>query len=570
MGNQQSRHFGGWCPHRESEQEKADKAIAKYIEQQKKAVAEEAAKAARKRIQDELDKKKRLDDEEREQANRAAVEQEQKKLVEEVCTAVYGELQKPLVEMFKQQLSYEVMQLTLNQSTLRKEYRDFQEEAVKTGDGMAKETEGLRSSVRHLTQNLERMEEKLMELEVEQDEICSECGPEEKPQKGPKARTYNIGTPEKKNPHDSEPEFEEEVDSNLSQRDRDIIAGTLIPRMKTAERIDMIEWSKLNLIKPKVAASSSNKTSYNKWDEIVIMKLGYPPRREESTWRLWKEGVWHWARELREVGASFVMLGRSLVQSAFRGYEGEHSVATSAGEARDLISVMTLLDEHFAPHTRTIQSRIESDLYKIRRLDKQSPMLFLHLLQVIFRREKEIAEGKFTRTEESKVSRALDALGLSRETTQMLRVTINQTAAGGAGGGALGGGLYITPGAPVPPRDPKNPKKGTDKTAAAPDGSGRELYVPPKNITAEEKQRQIDASNKFKLKKDPNADWCKQGDFCSKVLQSGECDKKHLSREYWRMISQFQVNHPREYAEWNKKREERKKAEEAAKKAAKK
>eukprot|EP00392_Amoebophrya_sp_AT5.2_P017662 g18061.t1 len=714
--------------------------------EEKKAVAQDAANAARKRMQEECAKKARLDAEAAAAAAEAKLLKERREFVEEICTSVFGKLQKQQLDMFST-MRGDMLHQVFMQYASQEQFSDLKTKVEDGANGLMKavreqitqgmyqieetvkeisdrvgdesellggksivatindidislrsvnhelaqttttlseriagvelhlrearsmcesvaaslavalssedetkqqkdvshqifveESEVLRTSVRLLTERLEQMEEKLVELEVEGDDICSECGPEEPQKKGP--RTFDMSTPDgssKKGGVTLEPE-EPEEDPDLSDRDRKIIAGDLIPRMKTAERIDMIEWSKLNMIKPKVRASQASKSSYNKWDEIVIMKLGYPPRRDEFTWRLWKEGVWHWARELREVGASFVMLGRNLVQGSFKGYEGEHSVATSAGEARDLVSVMTVLDEHFAPHTRTIQSRIESDLYKIRRLDKQSPMLFLHLLGVIFRREKEIAEGKFTRTEESKVNRALDALGLSRETTQMLRVTINQTVkqnkaftfanlesevdamnlqdydryrineknqcvqspaergetdvltelleaigerlaidshghhvivnsyfqstakgkravqpsggqgyltqgfldpgtadptplggtglqhVGGGGGAAGGAGVFLTPGAPA--ADPN--KKFSDKTVKAPDGSGREIYVPPKSMTAEEKQRSIDASNKFKLKKDPNADWCKRGDFCQNVLTT-------VKREYWRM-----------------------------------
>eukprot|EP00392_Amoebophrya_sp_AT5.2_P017239 g17568.t1 len=130
----------------------------------------------------------------------------------------------------------------------------------------------------------------------------------------------------------------------------------------------------------------------------------------------------------------------------------------------------------------------------------------------------------------------------------------------GAGLGA-GGGIFATGGAPA------GSYGGKDGTVV--EEGGKSFYVPPQ-LTDAEKQKRVEASNKFKLKKEPNTTWCKFGEFCNNVLTTGECNLgKHLKREYWRMISQFEKNCPAKYKAFDEKRKAAKKAKEEADKAAK-
>eukprot|EP00392_Amoebophrya_sp_AT5.2_P018618 g19195.t1 len=463
-------------------------------------------------------------------------------------------------------------------------------------------------------------------------------------------------------------------------RAEQIARGELIPRCNHEDRVDMIDWQQLKLVKPRT--SETSKTT--KWDDLYIATLTKPPLRQDFAWRTWKESIWHWAISLRLVAASFTKMGQQVIAHSFRRnattgevFEGEHSVATSAGTSRDLIEIMAALDQHFCPHTRSVQSALESDVHLIRRPDMQSPILFLHLLSIIFRREVEINGSVNVRTEKAKVDRAIKALMLQKPTEQLIRSSVaratiekpytfqtlqaevdslsitdhkrykqnqqgidvhlprerdevdfmqrlleqigerlsvdslgqhamtnsyfhqtqrqqsyrgqagtglftlgdgggppggefmplQQPLAGAIGGGggnqtlasAIGGGgqTLFTPGA----------GNATQEGRTEKDQNGKEYWVPSK-ITQEEQAKRIEASNRFKLKKEPNANWCKWGEWCGDVLTTGKCAGKHTKKEFWRMVTQFERKFPEKAKQLAKERADKKAKEAADKKTA--
>eukprot|EP00392_Amoebophrya_sp_AT5.2_P017611 g17999.t1 len=543
------------------------------------------------------------------------------------------------------------------------------------------ENKELTMMISTLADTVQKLEDRIYALEYEDDEVCSEC-------------SLQSVTPIQKK---TKPELLEPVREKPLTEDEQVLAGELIPRHNSDRRVDMINWEKLRIVQPKVPVDGK----YSKWDEIFISTLTKPPTRAQHSWRVWKESIWHWALELRKVNASFAQLGRQVIASCFpdSSFEGEHSVACSAGQSRDLVQIMSALDVHFCPHTRTVQSRLESDIHNIRRLDMQSPSLFFHLLGIVFRRETEINGGDSMRSETARVDRALKALFFPQHTEQLLRSMMSQSShehpfnfirlekevdtlaitdfrrykpdpsnvkidkyfppeqgerdvlqellehigerlsvdthghhsvtnsyyqntsrgqlrstsgtglltagnpiggggfgGAGAGNGGLSGGggqidgmIFATPGTLQPnPGGGGNPNFGgttTTTTGKIPvaqvknlilattgssdgrvekDANGKEFWIPPK-LTEEERQKRIEASNRFKLKKDPQAGWCKAGEYCRDVLTTGECKNgMHLKKEFWRMITQFERNFPEKATALKKKKADKKKAEGAA------
>eukprot|EP00392_Amoebophrya_sp_AT5.2_P017453 g17809.t1 len=287
----------------------------------------------------------------------------------------------------------------------------------------------LEEKVTKFTSEIESLENRVQQVEdsLSDDEMyCSEVEDEDDSErkKKPQGLQSVRSTPNKNNSasSSSQPQIsaaEPTADQVWLQK---VIDGELIPRREHSERIDAIDWDVLRLIPVK-----DQTEKLTKWDEVRIQSLSKPPKREENPWRLWKEAVWHWARRLSSVGASFVEMGQNLVEQSFKsGFEGESAVATGAGASRDLLQVMRALDDYFCPHTRTIQSKLESEIYTVRRLDMQSPTLFLHLFEKVFIREKEINKGVSTRSEQAKVDRALKALFLKQYTEQNLRSAISK------------------------------------------------------------------------------------------------------------------------------------------------
>eukprot|EP00392_Amoebophrya_sp_AT5.2_P018105 g18570.t1 len=537
--------------------------------------------------------------------------------------------------------------------------------------------EELRKSLNVVVSAMKELEDRMYFLENQDDEICSECSSVEPTTTTRKGKLLLSPVPE----GDAGPRSSAAGASEFSLAEQ-IAKGERIPRMKHDERIDMIDWAKLRIIEPRI--SETSKTT--KWGDLYIATLTKPPLRQDFAWRVWKESVWHWSVSLRLVGASFTKMGQQIIAQSFRRnqttgeiFEGEHSVATAAGQSRDLVEIMGALDQHFCPHTRSVQSALESEVHLIRRPDMQSPMLFLHLLGIIYRREVEINDSTNVRTEKAKVDRALKALFLQKPTEQLIRSSISratvdrpytysslqsevdslnitdfkrykpnaagadvhypkdrdevdhmqklleqigerlsvdshgqhamtnsyfhQTArsvstrggagtglwtlggGGGSSGGADndgfltptstisqqnvlalqnllgqaaanggkngGGSLLMTPGAQAAPNN--SSADGETKK----DSNGKEFWVPAK-LSQEEQAKRIEASNRFKLKKEPNANWCKFGEFCNDVLTTGKCQGKHTKKEFWRMITQFERKYPEKAKQLAKEKAEKK------------
>eukprot|EP00392_Amoebophrya_sp_AT5.2_P017465 g17822.t1 len=531
--------------------------------------------------------------------------------------------------------------------------------------------EELRKSLSSVVGAVKELEDRVYFLENQDDEICSECG----------SVDQSTSHKKKSGPHlESVPEIRSSAAAADPVRSlaEQIAKGEVIPRTKHDERIDMIDWSQLRIIEPRITETSKT----TKWGDLYIATLTKPPLRQDFAWRVWKESVWHWAVSLRLVGASFTKMGQQVIAQSFRRnpttgeiFEGEHSVATAAGQSRDLVEIMSALDMHFCPHTRTVQSALESDVHLIKRPDMQSPMLFLHLLGIIYRREVEINGSTNVRTEKAKVDRALKALYLQKPTEQLIRSSISRAtvhqpytyqmlqsevdslsitdykryqpnAAGvdvhfpkqreevdfmqklleqigerlsvdslgqhamtnsyfhqtarnisGRGGNSAGTGLFTfaggqpdqgvdTPSSTTSQQNLQSALQSFLQQAAAgsggksgislitpggtqapnnysadgetkKDSNGKEFWAPAK-LSAEEQAKRIEASNRFKLKKEPNANWCKFGEFCSDVLTTGKCQGKHTKKEFWRMITQLERNFPEKAKQLAKERADKK------------
>eukprot|EP00392_Amoebophrya_sp_AT5.2_P017686 g18093.t1 len=276
--------------------------------------------------------------------------------------------------------------------------QELQTEAEQQSRMHLDENKELRSIIQSLADTVSSLESKIegMQQELgaadEMDEIyCDSCatsdaGGAASSKKPRKNNNLDLFSPLPKGPE--------------TEHDK-IVSGKLIPRCRINERVDMVDWQKLDVVPTK-----GQQDKLTKWDEVIIRTLTSPPLRSNTPWKMWKEAVWHWARQLRLVGATFHMMGRHLVNQAFVGdrFEGEHSIA----------------------------ARIESDLYKVRRLDGQAPLLFLMLLKKVFLREEQINDGKAVRMETAKVDRALVAMMLKALTTQLIRSKISTaTSTGG-------------------------------------------------------------------------------------------------------------------------------------------
>eukprot|EP00392_Amoebophrya_sp_AT5.2_P017945 g18373.t1 len=547
---------------------------------------------------------------------------------------------------------------------------DLQSEAELQNGLYLDENKELRLIIQSLADTVSKLESKIVELEGlmaedEADEIYCDsvesddggAAPSKRSKKGA-ASTRGFGL-------DQSPEPKPALDAELQR----IAEGKMIPRMRMSERVDMIDWSKLELVPTK-----SPFEKLTKWDEVIIRTLISPPLRSSTPWKMWKEAAWHWARQLRLVGAEFHQMGRHLVNTAFAGdkFEGEHSIAVGAGAERDMIGIMQALDTHFCPHTRTVQAKIESDMYRVRRLDGQAPLLFLMLLKKVFLREQQINEGVAVRMESAKVERALVALMLKGMTTQLIRSKISTANVSGTGfdlndlerevdnlnitdfnrykvgatgqdihvktenneedvltgllevigermntdstghhavtnrhfnltqkqpvvnnvgtghgqaffglgagdssetvgtglpGGQTGlpGPLHVPAGGPAPGAAFAT---GGQRFSTNPNGetieiNGKKHYLAPKLSDAEKTQRN-EGAKKDKLKLDAEADWCPFGEFCVKILEDGRCPKKHLKKEVWKLLSQFEQKHPEKYKQMQKEREKLKKEREAA------
>eukprot|EP00392_Amoebophrya_sp_AT5.2_P017687 g18094.t1 len=539
--------------------------------------------------------------------------------------------------------------------------------------------EELRKTLNAMVSAVREMEDRIYFLENQDDDICSECGSEATAQLGGTKKKHTL-TPVKEDTaaqRDSAAEQTQPKGSSLVER---IARGEFIPRRNHDDRVDMIDWPQLKLVQPRI--SESSKTT--KWDDLFIATLTKPPLRQDFAWRTWKESIWHWAVSLRLVGASFTKMGQQIIAQSFRRnaltgeiFEGEHSVATAAGQSRDLVEIMVALDQHFCPHTRSVQSALESGAHLIRRPDGQSPMLFLHLLGIVYRREVEINGDANVRTEKAKVDRAIKALLMQKPTEQLIRSSVarapadkpytyhnltaevdslnitdhkrykqngagvdvhfpkerdeidymqklleqigerlsidslgqhamtnshfhqtarQQTFRGQHGTGLLtDGGIFLQPAPPggVPLTGPSlqqmaslanqggnisggpavltttgqgqlQNNTATSEGKTEKDAAGKEFWVPAK-LTQEEQAKRIESSNRFKLKKEPGANWCKWGEWCNDVLTTGTCKGKHTKKEFWRMITQFERNFPDKAKKLQKERAE-KKAAEAAKK----
>eukprot|EP00392_Amoebophrya_sp_AT5.2_P017786 g18198.t1 len=178
--------------------------------------------------------------------------------------------------------------------------------------------------------------------------------------------------------------------------------------------IDLIDWESLRRVQKK------NKSSLDKFDEITMRTLNDPPQRGSLEWRRWKETVYLWALALRKVRANFCKMGQMLLNKSFVGHEGEYSMAVSASTTRDLVEIMLHLDTKFSIPVRAIIEKREEIIPKIVRLDGQSPVMFLQLLNMIFIREAEIST-KGARSDHNKAMRGLSALRLEHNTEQLIK-----------------------------------------------------------------------------------------------------------------------------------------------------
>eukprot|EP00392_Amoebophrya_sp_AT5.2_P018604 g19175.t1 len=191
---------------------------------------------------------------------------------------------------------------------------------------------------------------------------------------------------------------------------------TTIPRKlgkNGVNSIDLIDWESLKTVTKK------SRGELDKFDEITMRTLNDPPQRQHLEWRRWKETVYLWALALRKVRASFTKMGQMVLSKSFAGHEGEYNMAVSASASRDLISIMHHLDTKFSIPVRTIIEKCEEIIPKIIRLDGQSPVMFLQLLNLVFIRGQDF--NKNQRSEHNKVMRGLSALRLEHNTEQLIK-----------------------------------------------------------------------------------------------------------------------------------------------------
>eukprot|EP00392_Amoebophrya_sp_AT5.2_P017700 g18107.t1 len=170
------------------------------------------------------------------------------------------------------------------------------------------------------------------------------------------------------------------------------------------DTVELIDWDKLLLVEKK------KRNRLSEIDKLTVRQLLSPPLRSKITsWKRWKELTFHWIRDLRRVRVGWTEMGAQVLSQSFTGMEGEYAVAESASTTRDIIAIMKKVDLKFATPTRGMIEKLEEWVPLITRDDGQDPLLFLHLLGMVFVGEKRIG---IPRSEHSKVSRALSALRL--------------------------------------------------------------------------------------------------------------------------------------------------------------
>eukprot|EP00392_Amoebophrya_sp_AT5.2_P018803 g19431.t1 len=201
-------------------------------------------------------------------------------------------------------------------------------------------------------------------------------------------------------------------DESVSSDDEDLHKIPRTTGNAGCNAVDVIDWEKLRGVEKK------KRSAMTKFDDVIMRTLTDPPIRNDLSWRRWKETVFLWARALRRVRASFHQMGSTLLNKSFAGHEGEYNMAIASSSDRDLVVMMKHLDLKFSIPIRSIMEKAEEIIPSIKRLDGQSPLLFLQLLHLVFLREGEIG-GQ--RGEHSKVTRALAALRLGENATQLIR-----------------------------------------------------------------------------------------------------------------------------------------------------
>eukprot|EP00392_Amoebophrya_sp_AT5.2_P017581 g17962.t1 len=177
--------------------------------------------------------------------------------------------------------------------------------------------------------------------------------------------------------------------------------------------VELIDWGKLLTVQKK------KRVRLTEIDKLTVRQLLSPPLRSKITsWKRWKEQMYHWIHDLRRVRVGWTDMGAQVLSQSFTGMEGEYAVAESASTTRDIIAIMKAVDLKFATPTRGMIEKLEEWVPLITRDDGQEPMLFLHLLGMVFAGEKRIG---VQRSEHSKVNRALSAMRLHGDKEMVVR-----------------------------------------------------------------------------------------------------------------------------------------------------
>ena len=82
-------------------------------------------------------------------------------------------------------------------------------------------------------------------------------------------------------------------------------------------------------------------------------------------------------------------------------------------------------------------------------------------------------------------------------------------------------------------------------------------------LTPEERATRLKGRMEQLLKINPEEKhWCPFGDWCEKVVKTGDCTGRHTKAEFGRLIRKFQSEHPALYKTWTEKREAKQKEQE--------
>jgi hypothetical protein len=190
----------------------------------------------------------------------------------------------------------------------------------------------------------------------------------------------------------------------------------------TASRADVLDWDALRRIVPK-----ENLTAI---DRETLKKISRPPMlRAYSSWREYKQAVFHWAAQLLRVGyeeaglweeLSTVSISQDIPQKHMEIVQKLKSSTTSSS----IVDRMKSADEQLGAFVRTTIQRIEQKLKEAGRNSGQSCSGFCNRLNYFFAREQETLAT--ARTEASKVEVLISGLRVMPIQEQLIRAQLGE------------------------------------------------------------------------------------------------------------------------------------------------